>query len=151
MTAVLLALLLLSGASHDQQKVSEQQAIEQAKATVVRSVDGTLPNQRLDLWLRDLFGSTAKTAWEVNDCGEQTGDPQIDRGRDFPMCVEVSIPLENRRVLHLLFAVGTFKTGVHSQPPAFSHGAVLEAGTPVQWLKSLGEAKTVSKSFAKPL
>ena len=22
--------------------------------------------------------------WEVNDCGEQTGDPALDRGRDIP-------------------------------------------------------------------
>jgi hypothetical protein len=98
MTAALTALLLF-GASLAPQKPSEQQAIEHAKETIVRSVDGTLPNQRLDLWLQDLFGSTARAAWEVNDCGEQTGDPQADRGRDFPMCVEVSIPLDNGRAL----------------------------------------------------
>ena len=85
----------------------EKEAVDRAKSVIVRSLDGTLPDRTLETWLRDLFGSGAKTTWEVNDCGEQTGDPQRDRGRDFPMCVDVSVSLTDNRVLHVLLAVGT--------------------------------------------
>ena len=34
-----------------------------------------------------------KLAWEVNDCGEQTGDPEVDSERDLPICVEATITL----------------------------------------------------------
>jgi hypothetical protein len=139
-----LALVFLLGAVQIG-PLPEREAIERAKNTIVRSVDSTLPNETLETWLRDLFGSGAKVAWEVNDCGEQTGDPQRDRDRDFPMCVDASVSLDRGRVLHLLLAVGSFKTGVRREPPTFAYGVVLEAGGPTQWLKSLREASTIRR------
>ena len=119
--------------------VRDRDAIAHAKAAIVKRLDATLPDKTLEIWLRDEFGS-AKTAWEVNDCGEQTGDPQRDRGRDFPMCVDASVSLDRGRVLHLVLAVGSFKTGVRRQPPTFVYGSVLEGGAPTRWLKSLAAA-----------
>lgn len=117
----------------------DREAIQHAKATIVKRLDATLPNKTVEIWLRDVFGS-AKTAWEVNDCGEQTGDPRQDRGRDFPMCVDVSVSLDRGRVLHLLLAVGSFKTGVRRQPASFVYACVLEDGAPTRWLTSLAAA-----------
>ena len=150
MATVTLALALLFGASQTSLDQREREAIGRARSTIVRSVESTLPNQTLEAWLRDVFGAAAKTAWEVNDCGEQTGDPQRDRGRDVPMCVDVAVTLDSRRVLHLLLGVGTFKTGVRREPPTFSYGVVLEGGAPTRWLKSLSEATTVGKSSRSP-
>ena len=123
-----------------------KEAVDRAKSVIVRSLDGTLPDRSLEIWLRDLFGTGAKTTWEVNDCGEQTGEPQRDRGRDFPMCVDVTVSLTDNRALHVLLAVGTFKTGVRPATPAFSYGVVLQAGVPIRWLKALGEATAISRS-----
>ena len=146
-----LALILLLRAIQSPAQVHDKEAIDLAKAAVVRTIDGTLPDKKFEDWLRDLFGPAAKIAWEVNDCGEQTGDPQLDRGRDFPMCVDAAVSLDSSRVLHLLLVVGSFKTGVRRQPPAFFYGCVLEAGAPSQWLKSLKEAANIRRPPERPL
>jgi len=46
--------------------------------------DRSLPNLSLEFFLRNESGGTP-IKWEVNHCGEQAGDPAIDRGRDSPM------------------------------------------------------------------
>jgi len=150
MTITTLAFVLLLGAIQAPAQLREKEAIEHAKAAVVRTIDDTLPDKTFESWLRDMFGSAAKTAWEVNDCGEQTGDPQQDRGREFPMCVDVSVSLDGSRVLHILLAVGSFKTGVRRQPPAFHCGCVLEAGVPTRWLKNLKEAAKLRRPAQSP-
>lgn len=142
----IIAIVLLIGAFQTSTPLSEKETIDWVRTSLVRSIDRTLPDEPLEPWLRGLFGSAAKTSWETNDCGEQTGNPQLDRGRDFPMCVDVAVTLDDRRVLHLLFAVGTLKTGAQRTPPTFFYGVVMQAGVPTVWLKSLGEATKVGKS-----
>jgi hypothetical protein len=146
MTMTVLAFALALGAVQTPQNSPDKVAIERVKNTVVRTMDSTLPDKKIETWLHDLFGSEAKIAWEANDCGEQTGDPQRDRGRDFPMCVDASVALDGNRVLHLLLAVGTWKTGVRSDPPSFYYGCVVEAGVPARWLKSLREAADIART-----
>ena len=62
------------------------------------------------------------------------------------MCVDAAVALAGNRVLHVLLAVGTFKTGVRPATPTFSYGVVLEAGVPIRWLNALGEATAISRS-----
>lgn len=140
-----IAIFVLIGAFQTSTQLSEKETIDWVRTSLVRSIDRTLPDEPLEAWLRGLLGS-AKTSWETNDCGEQTGNPQLDRGRDFPMCVDVAVTLDDRRVLHLLLAVGTLKTGAQRTPPTFFYGVVMEAGVPTLWLKSLGEATKVGRS-----
>ena len=137
-----IAIFLLIGAFQTATQLSEKETIDWVRNSLVRGIDRTLPDETLEAWLRGLFGS-AKTSWETNDCGEQTGNPQLGRGRDFPMCVDVTITLDDRRVLHLLLAVGTLKTGARRAPPTFFYGVVVEGGVPPLWLKTLGEATKV--------
>ena len=141
-----IAIFLLISAFQTSTRPSEKETIDMVRNSPVRSIDRTLPDETLEAWLRGLFGPAAKTSWETNDCGEQTGNPQLDRGRDFPMCVDVAVTLDDRRALHLLLAVGTLKTGAQRTPPTFFYGVVLEAGEPTLWLKSLGEATKIGKS-----
>lgn len=67
-------------------------------------------------WLRRELPKGAVLLWETNDCGEQTGEPELDAGREFPTCVGLRIELPSRdRVVDLLFAV---------DPPAFVIGTL---------------------------
>jgi hypothetical protein len=144
--ATLLAIMLSLGMLQMQVRLPETEAIDLAKKTIVQDVDRSLPRTTFAKWLLDLFGPLAKTQWEVNDCGEQTGDPRVDQGRDVPMCVDASVALGRDRILHLLLVVGTFKTGVRHETPSFFYGCVTQAGVPTQWLRSLHEATTLAKS-----
>lgn len=116
-------------------------AILAARQMVVEAIDPALPRVSFDEWLRGLVGA-APTKWEVNDCGEQTGDPNLDRGRDFPMCAEVAVGLGGQRELRVSLSVGTFQKGV-AGVPAFRSAYVREANGPPQWIKRLAEIPSV--------
>ncbi len=82
---------------------------------MVSKIETGLPKVRFDQWLQSIIGEKMPTTWEVNDCGEQTGTP-VDRGRDFPMCVEArSQSFDVYASLSL--QVGTFKRGILRTPP----------------------------------
>jgi len=88
----------------------DAQAIVLAKRTVVRQLEPVLPAVTFEEWLRTTAGMAFST-WGVNDCGEQTGNPDLDRGRDFPMCVESITSLTGNRKLVVSLVVGTLKRG----------------------------------------
>jgi len=140
-------LIVLSlGSVQTAARLSEAEAIELAKRTLVRDVDATLPRTALATWLKSLFGSSVETTWEVNDCGEQTGNPDIDRGRDFPLCVQAHLALRSKSELYLLLAVGTFKKGLTPGPPRFFYGCVTQGGVPTTWLKKLSEVPAIARA-----
>lgn len=58
------------------------------------------------------MGSDSPPSWGLNDCGEQTGQPDIDAARDVPICAELQAQLPQGRSIHLLFLVGTQSKGV---------------------------------------
>jgi len=92
----------------------ESQAISYTKSTLVSRIEKGLPNTRFDAWLKKLGGRRTKIAWEVNDCGEQTGTA-ADRGRDFPMCVEAHAQSGEMAIV-IGIMVGTFKKGITGRP-----------------------------------
>ncbi len=98
---------------------ADREAIEYAKSIPVSTLDRTLPRVTLQFFL-DNESSGARIAWEVNDCGEQTGAPDVDRGRDFPMCVEAEVFLKDQRSLNVSVVVGTFNKGVNGEPIVWS-------------------------------
>jgi hypothetical protein len=57
-------------------------AIRAAKNAVVQDMDKTLPRATFESWVQGLVGAEATLEWSTNDCGEQTGNPALDRGRD---------------------------------------------------------------------
>jgi len=126
------------------EKSPQELAIERVQKVVVRTVDGSLPERTFQAWLKEVFGPTASTKWEVGDCGEQTGNPAvIQQTRDLPQCVDASVSLDARRVLHLLFFVDLPKPGVRPLPPTFSYGVVMEGGASTRWIKALSEASRI--------
>jgi len=97
---------------------AEQVAIQRAKKALVSSLDHSLPKVSLEFFLNYEAGG-APIQWEVNDCGEQTGNPSTDRGSDSPMCVEADFA-KNQTAVTVLVSVGTFQKGLTGDPALFS-------------------------------
>lgn len=124
-------------------------AITAAKNAIARDVDNTLPPVKLEAWLRELVGTQAVLKWSVTDCGEQTGNPALDRGRDFPMCVEVNVNLPGNRLLSLSLLTGSMARGLAGGPLRLYSGAIIEpAPKPITWIKALAE---VPKLIGQPI
>lgn len=113
-------------------------AVAAAKQAVTQVLDPALPRVAFEEWLREVAGSSAPATWDVNDCGEQTGNPKQDQGRDFPMCVEAAVGLAGQRELHVSLVVGTFKKGVVGVP-GFWLAWIRKPDGSVEWIKRLSE------------
>lgn len=114
---------------------TEKAAIDHAKTILVSSLDRSLPKITLEYFLQ-YESKGAPIHWEVNDCGEQTGDPATDPGRDFPMCVQADFDVQHRAV-SVMIAVGTSRKGVSGPPQVFSV-TVTAMGGAVHSVKRLG-------------
>jgi hypothetical protein len=128
---VLGCLLLMSAISPAQtarERSVQKAVIERAQKALVSTFDSTLPKVSLKFFLES-ESEGAKINWEVNDCGEQTGNPAIDRGRDIPTCVEASFTLKDHRSVNVMIAVGTVSKGVTGVPSLFSSTITDENGT----------------------
>ncbi|HEY7680111.1 MAG TPA: hypothetical protein VIC04_06280 [Terriglobia bacterium] len=110
MPAVLAMLLLRAPAALGQ--IEEEAAVDFAKRTLASELDSALPKQPFGAWFTQLMGPTAEVFWEMNDCGEQTGDPAIDSQRDLPVCVGAEAQLEDGREILAILSVGTWETGL---------------------------------------
>ncbi len=102
-----------------QAQTSEQVAIEFAKGLSISRLDSTLPQARFSDWLAMIVGDSAGVQWELNDCGEQTGDSASDNHRDIPICVGVNVTLPDHRTLGIMIAVGTHNKGLAGDPAVF--------------------------------
>lgn len=122
-------LAVLGQAAHEKKKM-EQAAIERAQDVLVSKFDSSLPRVSLKFFLESEAEGT-KISWEMNDCGEQTGDPSVDRGRDMPTCVEASFTLKDQRTVDVMVAVGTSKKGIAGDVTLFSATLTDETGTHV--------------------
>jgi hypothetical protein len=116
----------------------DAQAIALAKRTIVREIESALSAVSFEEWLRTTTGRPA-SSWGVNDCGEQTGNPDLDRGRDFPMCVESITPLTGDRTLIISLAVGTFKKGVGPGTPGLWSAFLIAADKKQREIKKLAD------------
>jgi hypothetical protein len=54
----------------------------------------------------DTVGKGVELRWEINDCGEQTGDPAVDSKREIPVCVEAAADLPEGRAIGVQISVG---------------------------------------------
>ena len=112
--------------------------IAAAKQTIVQELDSKLPKVSFEEWLRTLVGPKLEMKWEVNDCGEQTGNPAQDRGRDFPMCAEAIVTLGPKHELRVSIVMGTFKTGLRPKR-GYWMGLVVTPDGKQQWAKTLAD------------
>jgi hypothetical protein len=116
---------------------TEKVAIQRAKNLIVSSFDRSLPNVSLEFFLK-YEGGGAPIKWEVNDCGDQTGNPALDQEQGSPMCVEADFEYKGQKAVTVLVSAGTFKRGP-SAVPALISVTITESGTsrPVRHLSDL--------------
>jgi len=107
-----LSILLIALPLAAQETPVATRAIRVARQISVSRLETGLPNLTLDRWVTRAVGPSAAVKWEANDCGEQTGDPQADRGRDFPLCVDAIANLPGGRIVIITIAMGSFHKGV---------------------------------------
>ena len=88
------------------------------KRADVATLDPALPSQRFEEWFRQTMGPEDSYTWELNDCGEATGNPATDRQRDMPLCVEVRAhgPQEREMDTSVMLQVGTERKGLFAKP-----------------------------------
>jgi hypothetical protein len=141
MSAFILAILLSAGVPQTATQPRDAEAIAAAKRASVNRIDPSLPDKPLEKWLREVVGRQPRITWEVNDCGEQTGNPELDKGRDFPMCVEAQVRVKQKTTLHVSVSVGTFKTGVRPGAVRFAYAVIEQPG---------GRSKSVRKLSQVP-
>jgi hypothetical protein len=109
---ILLFILKVTAFAHSSE---DAPAIAYAKRISVSRIERGMPSTQFGVWFANIVGPRTPITWEVNDCGEQTGTPQ-DRGRDFPMCVEVHAQQAKDFFISVSLQVGTFKRGVRGKP-----------------------------------
>lgn len=124
----------------------DARAIAAAKNTSVHRLDSSLPDKTLANWLQDVVGHQTPITWEVNDCGEQTGNPESDKGRDFPMCAEAQATLRGKRKLYVAFSVGTFKTGVQADSVRFAYAVIVGPDGPARSIRKLSQVPEAVKA-----
>ena len=140
-------LILLLGPGQNPTDARDAAAINAAKQVVVRTIDAALPPISFEEWLRGVVGTGASTKWEVNDCGEQSGDGK-QQGRDFPMCAEAQVDLGSQRTLHVSLGVGSVRQGVRGAP-TFRMAYITTAGNSGDWIRSLAEIPSAIRIGAK--
>ena len=91
-------------------------------------MEKSLPRVTFEAWVQGLVGAQAALKWSMNDCGEQTGNPALDRGRDFPICAEVQAAVAGDRQLSLALMVGSTSRGLTIGPPMFRQGSISGLG-----------------------
>jgi hypothetical protein len=93
-------------------------AIKRVQELPANKLDPTLPTQSFASWFKGVLGPGAELKWELNDCGEQTGDPKVDSGRDIPTCVEVDATNPHKVELEIVVSihVGSTNKGVTQNP-----------------------------------
>lgn len=118
------------------EKVDEERLITFVKGTPAKDFDSSLPKMRLERWLMDVAGKGIDLRWELNDCGEQTGDPAIDSKRDIPACVEAAADLPGERAFAIHVQVGTF--GGKARKPAL-RAVYVQMGSKLHEVKKLSD------------
>ncbi len=83
------------------------------------------------------MGPDQSYTWELNDCGEATGNPEVDRQRDMPMCIEARAkgPVELETETSVIVQVGTEHLGLLTKPVL--RGIVQQEGDDITDIKNL--------------
>jgi len=111
-----------------------------AKSLPAKNYDKSLPPVPTEQWLISILPRGIVAVWgdNVTDCGEQTGDPAIDRERDMPMCIEIELKQKDKSVGYLLLFVGTEKKGKLEETAGLYYGYI-RRGDKTIYLKKLQE------------
>jgi hypothetical protein len=130
-----------------QVKAAEDRAIGYVKQLSVTRMDSTLRGVRFGDWLTKLAGPSAIVKWELNDCGEQTGNPAIDTLRDIPTCVGATVDFADHRKIEIVIVVGSVLKGLNGPPGVYY--ASLEANGTMKFFRSLHGLAEAVGAFRK--
>ncbi len=126
MKAYFLAMLslLVASSSTGQLRDSENQVIAYAKSIDVKTLDPSLPSQRLEDWLQSGPPHAQIGNWSVADtCDLKPGSPN----EDYPLCARVAFS-RNDEGGFLLIQVGTTNKGIVGSPQLYGGIGVFEFG-----------------------
>jgi hypothetical protein len=100
------------------EEINESKAIRRVQQLPASKLDSKLPPQPFESWLKGVLGPGTELKWEVNDCGEQTGDPKLDAGRDIPTCVEADATNPHKSEIEIIVSinVGSVNKGANQKP-----------------------------------
>ena len=107
---------LMAGQSPLHAQISEDEAVQYIQEIPVSRLESGLPNQPFGEWVASISGPETKLYWEINDCGEPSGDPAVDDDRDLPVCVSVDGELADGRNIVVSILVGTWEQGLVGKP-----------------------------------
>ena len=91
------------------EKVAEKLIVKNAS-----DYDVSLPAKAFEEWLRSVLPKPTTLIYELNDCGEQTGDSQFGSAHNIPVCLAIEAEIFSRaRNMELLFDKETleFRSG----------------------------------------
>src|SRR3989442_1000703 len=89
----------------------DRRIISFARSLDVARLDHRLPHQSFDKWLRSVVGADARIEWDVDDCGEQDGNPSNPTNRNPPLCANARTKMADGEEMGIAIAVGSHKRG----------------------------------------
>jgi hypothetical protein len=119
--------ILLAAQIAGQGQESVKQALPFAKRIDVQTLDSRLPHQHFSKWFNEVVGPGAKIGWEVNDCGEQTGNAS-EKDRDLPFCAQGQADLPDGRTVVISIGVGTMSKGLTPRSVAIRDILIVQDG-----------------------
>src|ERR1700722_8554677 len=114
--------LLVASSAPAQHPYTEKQVIAYAKAIDVKTLDASLPSQRLEDWLQS-GPPQAHIKWTVAD----TCDNKPFKNEDFPLCAKIWFS-RNGQTGSMLIQVGRLHKGIVGAPQ-FMNALVWEEGS----------------------
>ncbi|HKX27884.1 MAG TPA: energy transducer TonB [Blastocatellia bacterium] len=97
----------------------EKQAVQTAQQMLASKLDPDLPRAAFGPWFNQLIGPEASGVWQLTECGERDGEPNV-ADRDLIACAEVNAILPDGRQVIVAIQVGTFKKGITGEPAFYS-------------------------------
>lgn len=142
--AIILSVLLLPSSP----VMADDDYIIYAKKLEARKYDNKLPSIPVERWLTLALPGGIVAVWgkNVTDCGEQTGDPETDKGRDMPMCAEIELKEKDKSVGYLLLFIGTEKKGKLKDNATLYYGYIKQGNKTIEF-KKLGDIKKMKGSI----
>jgi hypothetical protein len=104
-------LLLVASSASGQLPYTEKQVIDYAKSIDVKTLDPSLPSQRLEEWLQSVAPHAQSLSWLVEDTCWQ----KPDHDEDYPLCAHIRI-IRNGQLAEFLVEIGTLRKGIVGSP-----------------------------------
>ncbi len=121
---ILLPLILVYFLTYE--ATASDKYVNVAKSLSAQKYDNTLPPIQVDQWLKEIIPDHLSIKWGeyITACGEQSGNPQTDKNRNFPLCAEVLINQNNNNVGYLLLFIGAEKQGDLEENASLYYGFI---------------------------